>query len=134
MSGPLDSSDQASSVSASMECKYYMQITGNDIYMPYRIYGNKPYWSLGKQCALLVLDLSVFALAFRCVVSGYTIPSSGLRIDFEDPPNSNLIATVVPSHITEQGLIELNNINVCILYDYKYIYIKDNHDENTCTL
>lgn len=91
-------------------------------------------YNVGKQCALLVLDLSVFALAFRCVVSGYTIPSSGLRIDFEDPPNSNLIATVVPSHITEQGLIELNNINVCILYDYEYIYIKDNHDENTCTL
>lgn len=112
-----------------MECKYYMQITGNDIYMPYRIKGNKPYWNLGKQCALPVLDL-----AFRCVVSGYTIPSSGLRIDFEDPPNSNLIATVVPSHITEQGLIELNNINVCILYDFKYIYIKDDHDERTCTL
>lgn len=64
-------------------------------------------WSLG------FIRPSIICIRINgiCVVSGYTIPSSGLRIDFEDPPNSNLIATVVPNHITEKGLIELNNIH-----------------------
>ncbi|XP_022314761.2 laminin subunit alpha-like [Crassostrea virginica] len=64
-------------------------------------------WSLGY------IRPSIICIRINgiCVVSGYTIPSSGLRIDFEEPPNSNLIATVLPNHIRETGLIQLNSTN-----------------------
>ncbi|XP_061192514.1 laminin subunit alpha-like [Saccostrea echinata] len=64
-------------------------------------------WSLGY------IRPSIICIRINgiCVTSGYTIPSSGVRLDFEDPPNDNLIATTLPNYITETGLIELNNTN-----------------------
>ena len=81
-----------------MECKYCCVHSFVSYVHHWHIYG--------------VLVINGPVLMSSCVVSGYTIPSSGLRIDFEEPPNSNLIATVLPNHIRETGLIQLNSTNV----------------------